>query len=494
MAKIKNKNELCRSELKNFKAIQAISGYSLFDRYNELEHIVSRKIDEEYRHFLAKPVKTGESVSWYSASWIETPRILTELDSSTRAKYEQIVNKTLSHYHSAVSALKAGGADDQSAADYLEKALKFVDGNFVYCYDNKTVLGVWGMKLRDDVREDSRVLDLSGVPIIITFNQGQGGIISAKSILYKQKDDTLTVDDIPSIEVKEGFIFTGWDTNPVNFKVVRNTEFTAQYNIIAADPPKEPVEKIAASPPTLPQPLPLTPPEEPEPPIPTPPPLPPKIEEKVEEKEEEKIEEKVEKKPKKSWWKRLLYWLLLLLLLGLIFLVIYCCLFDRCNWGICDCSRVSSRSNCNCNCNCNCNDNNNDIEHQGIKPCDTTTASGGEEGYMGSFEMGQQGGTFLFEYNTYTIPDRITIYDGGDASGNVIFRYEGGTEVVVREVVTFNESIITVVVVGLGASTGWNFVINCPDSSSQLNNSENQYISYDYHHFKHINSISSWQR
>jgi len=95
--------------------------------------------------------------------------------------------------------------------------------------------------------------------------------------------------------------------------------------------------------------------------------------------------------------------------------------------------------------------------------CDSKSISGGEAGYIGNVQMNKKSGSFMFEYNTYTIPDKITIYEGYDTRGKAIFTYEGGTKGLVQEDVTFNESVITVEVIGLGAGTEWVFLVNCPD-------------------------------
>ncbi|MDR2594821.1 MAG: hypothetical protein LBC87_08655 [Fibromonadaceae bacterium] len=95
--------------------------------------------------------------------------------------------------------------------------------------------------------------------------------------------------------------------------------------------------------------------------------------------------------------------------------------------------------------------------------CNAQSISGGEAGYIGNVQMGQNDGSFEFSYNTYTIPDKITIYDGYDTRGDVIFSYSGGTGGKVYDTVYFNASVITVEVIGLGTGTEWNFLVNCPE-------------------------------
>jgi len=92
------------------------------------------------------------------------------------------------------------------------------------------------------------------------------------------------------------------------------------------------------------------------------------------------------------------------------------------------------------------------------------TASGGEAGWIGNIDMGQRSGSFKFDYNTYTIPDRIIIYNGTDNTSmrNSIFVYEGGTSGKKTETVNFSKSVITVEVTGLEPGTSWDFWVNCP--------------------------------
>jgi len=94
--------------------------------------------------------------------------------------------------------------------------------------------------------------------------------------------------------------------------------------------------------------------------------------------------------------------------------------------------------------------------------CNAQSISGGEAGYIGNFKMGQHGGSFRLSYDTYSIPDKITIYDGKTKDGEVLYTWQGGSNGTKTENVYFNESIITVEVIGLGVGTAWDFLINCP--------------------------------
>lgn len=70
------------------------------------------------------------------------------------------------------------------------------------------------------------------------------------------------------------------------------------------------------------------------------------------------------------------------------------------------------------------------------------SASGGEAGWIGNIAMGQSNSSFVFEYNTYRIPDRIIIYDGNNIKGKKIFTYQGGTNELKNTTVRFNQPVI----------------------------------------------------
>jgi hypothetical protein len=73
----------------------------------------------------------------------------------------------------------------------------------------------------------------------------------------------------------------------------------------------------------------------------------------------------------------------------------------------------------------------------------------------------------VFRYDTYKVPDKITIYDGPDLKGRVIFSYSGGTGRKVNTTVNFNVPVISVEVKSLGSGTSWDFEVNCPGGASR---------------------------
>jgi subtilisin family serine protease len=156
MAKVIGKKELCKTDLKYFNAKQGIEGKTLFDRYSSLENIVKNNIDSTYQDFLAYPVSDENSITFHGKSYNETPRILSDLHGEEKERYENIKSDTLSHYNHKIDSLKKSGKNIES--EFIDDAIKFIDDRFVYCYDNKVVLGVWGMQLKDYYREDISVI------------------------------------------------------------------------------------------------------------------------------------------------------------------------------------------------------------------------------------------------------------------------------------------------------------------------------------------------
>jgi len=100
--------------------------------------------------------------------------------------------------------------------------------------------------------------------------------------------------------------------------------------------------------------------------------------------------------------------------------------------------------------------------------CDAEVdATGGIEGYVRTFDMGQKSGSFAFFYDTKNIPDSITIYDGTTTDGKAIFKYLGGTKGTRKAEINFNERFVTIKIVGTADSTGWAFRLSCPTNNTQ---------------------------
>jgi subtilisin family serine protease len=243
------------TDLKYFKALQIIGGKVIFDRY-KLASSMLEGLDDKYRHFLAYPVREGDKIEFHGIkSKHTTPQILSEFQGDEANKYQSIKKETLEYYNTKIEELKA---TDKDKAEFLTDAVKFVDDRFVYCYEDKVVLGAWGMQLRENVRDDITeirkdmrqkrkiIADPPGPeprqPITsynVSFNPDENGTLTGNSIVTKDANSYLGDDEIPQVDPKEGYEFVGWSETPTGYQVTGDTEFTAQYRQIPPVPPNK---------------------------------------------------------------------------------------------------------------------------------------------------------------------------------------------------------------------------------------------------------------
>ncbi len=245
MATVIGKNQLLSTDLKYFKALQGIDGKTLFDRYKLAEtNIINTYISPKFQYFLAYPVQEGNTITFHGEKYNESPQLLSDLQGDDLTKYTIIKDETLAHYNNIIGSLR--NSNKTVEAEFLANAVKYVDDRFIYCYDNRVVLGVWGMELRDNVRADiseicknlavkkKREVDsppppLPNSPFTITYNAGSNGTLNGNSFTTKQPNEFLSNADIPQVEPNEGYEFDGWDENPDGYEVTSNREFVAQY-------------------------------------------------------------------------------------------------------------------------------------------------------------------------------------------------------------------------------------------------------------------------
>lgn len=250
MATVINHEPLFSTDLKYFKALQIIGGKTIFDRYR-LASSMLEKLDEKYRYFLAYPVRDSDKIEFHGIkARNDNPQILSELHDDYATKYQNIKAETLVYYDSKVEELKA---TDKDKAEFLADAIKSVDDRFVYCYDDKVVLGAWGMRMRENVREDiteirkssprkpqkekeqEEVIDSESeivppiTPFNVSFNAGENGTLNGNSIVTKDANSYLGIDEIPQVDPKEGYKFVGWSETANGYQVTEDKEFTAQY-------------------------------------------------------------------------------------------------------------------------------------------------------------------------------------------------------------------------------------------------------------------------
>ena len=237
-----NKRLLCYIDDTDFTDYQGIGADPIYLRYDSVYSVVQNHIAEEYRNFLARPFYEDGLIYWYVPEWTETPLQLSELNGSKKEHYEQIKEETLKQYNKALSQLSA------EEHNILSSALKYVNDDFIYCYDNKIVLIAWGM------RPDTNKHKVSGQWVkglkneekcTITFDCGTQGKIKGHfgKNIHREKGVRLTAKDIPEIIPNDGYIFTKWSSDPIGYEVTGDTTFTAQYKKTAEPAMEKPIEE-----------------------------------------------------------------------------------------------------------------------------------------------------------------------------------------------------------------------------------------------------------
>jgi len=257
MGLVRNHELLFSTDIKYFKALQVIEGRNIFDRH-KLASTIFQEIDEKYRYFLAYPIKENYQIEFHGIKpKNEKPEILVDLVGEKRSKYEDIKNKTLGYYSSFIGQL---AIKDINKANFIGDAIKSFDERFIYCYDDRVVLGAWGMQLRDNVREDITVIRRSAqkkakaeavvekLPddevdnlsrqFNISFSAGDSGSLVGANCLIKDTNSVIQAEDIPKVIPNQGFEFVGWDVEPAGFEPLSDKIFTAQYRQIPTPEPQ----------------------------------------------------------------------------------------------------------------------------------------------------------------------------------------------------------------------------------------------------------------
>lgn len=247
---------LCSSARSKICDEQGIGNYALWTRYASLEPIVAKHIPEQYRSFFAQPQSVmdrgEEEIFWYTepSRTGDVPTRLTKLSGDKRLHYEDIKNKTIEVYQQALDAcLKSASTD----AKYFQGALKHV-GEFddcFYCFDDKVVVVLWSMRPRNSKDITNTVIEKiiqPNVSYTITFNIGEHGQSEDDLVIHKLPTDTpIQRHQIPNVTPLKGYIFNGWDKEPLDYKVQSDIVFYAQYkqkpepNLEPPTPPTPPV-------------------------------------------------------------------------------------------------------------------------------------------------------------------------------------------------------------------------------------------------------------
>ena len=244
----------------------------------------------------------------------------------------------------------------------------------------------------------------------VHFISDERGILRGQTEYAKKEGERVLVSEIPHVEAKEGYRFIGWDKQPIGYIVNEDVDFTAQY---------------------------------------------------------EPIEEKTLGWGKWWWLSGCLNWLLALLLLFLIGLLLWFLLGKH---NINFCGEINNDCNCEEAIEPTPSPTPSPLPDPVIESCDEIQRQGSNNPESFVFDMGQEGGTFTFEYATGgSIADLIVIYDGATRNDKEIFRYYGitgpdGWVSKQSKTITFSgQSILVDIIPDNDPGTYWEVKANCPN-------------------------------
>ena len=226
-----NKRLLCYTEDTDFTDYQGIGSDPMYLRYNSLQSIVNGNIDESYRSFFAASYYDDGAISWYIDEWEEVPQVFSELEGEKRDKYSKIKDATLSHYDQKMKQMPI------EERVVLMGALRFVDDQFIYCYDNKITLITWGMRpdTSKHIESGSWIKGLKIDEYIkISFDAGSNGRLKTPvgRIINRIKGYELELKDYPQIVSSDGFNFVGWSPDLLEQEIFEDVTITALYEEI----------------------------------------------------------------------------------------------------------------------------------------------------------------------------------------------------------------------------------------------------------------------
>ena len=229
-----NKRQLCYTEVTDFTDIQGIGQDPLYKRFNSVYPVIEKNIAPQYRDFLAHPIYTDDDqIYWFVNEWKEMPTAYHNLPDFEKAKYSTIKEKTIAEYKQVQKLLS--GEDKL----ILTSAIKYLDEDFMFCYDDKVVVVAWGM-MPDPTKhivKGSIIHDLKiQTNYKVCFNPGDHGKIDKiYSVVSKTHGSTLTSSELPVVFPEPGYTFKGWTPNPLDIKIDQHMTFTAVYDAVPED-------------------------------------------------------------------------------------------------------------------------------------------------------------------------------------------------------------------------------------------------------------------
>ncbi|MBQ4007333.1 MAG: S8 family serine peptidase [Muribaculaceae bacterium] len=239
-----DKNLLCTTDRAAFTDIQGIGKDPLYMRYETVSAIINREIAPDFRSFIAMPVYQIDDniIEWYTTPWNEQPVSLNNLPDADKAKYLEIKRKTLEHYQRHIEQMRG---DDRII---LKNAIKYVNDEFIYCFDDKVVMVAWGMtpdpelysptgSITVHVGKEANFYKVHFIcdPAMASFR------VPKYSVLTRRENTVISTEDLPELVVAEGYEFTGWDPHPQGTVVNHDLTFVARFNATGTPPAVPPV-------------------------------------------------------------------------------------------------------------------------------------------------------------------------------------------------------------------------------------------------------------
>ncbi len=227
------KKKLCYTEVMDFTDFQGIGRDPLYKRFDSVYSVVEKNLATEYIDFLAHPIYSidDDQIFWYVRDWTNMPCAYKDLPSAEKEKYRVIKDNTIAAYEKVRNTLS--GEDKQ----ILTGALKHIDEDFMFCYDDKVVVVAWGMMpdshkhvVKGAVIHDLKIQSSHKVRFIV----GERGNLSDKlaGIVNRPDGAVLSHIDLPAVTPKKGYSFKGWEPNPIGIKVNKPLTFNATYEEI----------------------------------------------------------------------------------------------------------------------------------------------------------------------------------------------------------------------------------------------------------------------
>lgn len=229
------KKKLCYTEVTDFTDFQGIGRDPLYKRFDNVYSVIEKNVDQQYRDFLAHPIYSDEDqILWYVREWNSTPKAYNELSQIEKVKYAEIKEKTVALYEKVRNNLT--GEDKQ----ILTGALKNIDEDFMFCYDDKVVVVAWGMSpdLSKHVVKGAVIHDLKiQNNHKIRFEVGDKGVLTDKlaGIISRPDGAILSYIDLPKVTAKEGYKFKGWEPSPLGMQVNAPITFNALYEDVPVE-------------------------------------------------------------------------------------------------------------------------------------------------------------------------------------------------------------------------------------------------------------------